>query len=189
MHFIPVMHVHESGNPKDITEDTEVDDARSCQVPWYNKTKQKAYIKKGGVVQEAMGIMRGPHGIAMAIFVNMAPIEIPTIRNEMLDAKEEGEVEDKKEGAKKSKTTEKPKAAKGKKDDKTEEAKKSKKPEKPEAANEVVKCGAHKLPDGWTTGQKKYKSGAKVGTEYKIWVAPDGTECDRWSKVESCLAC
>ena len=138
-------------------------------MPWYNKANQKAYIKKEGVVQESVGIVKGPHGIAMAIFVHMPPIEIPNIRNEMLDAQEEGDKEKKK-----------------KKEE--EEKKKPKVPKKPSAAKEAVQCGPHKLPDGWTTGTRKYKTGAKKDKEYKIWVAPDGTECDRWSKVECYLA-
>ena len=105
----------------------------------------------------------------MAIFMHMPPIKIPNIRNEMLDAQEEGDKEKKKK-------------------EEEEEKKKPKMAKKPNAAKEAVQCGPHKLPDGWTTGTKKYTTGAKKDKEYKIWVAPDGTECDRWSKVECYLA-
>jgi len=48
-----------------------------------------------------------------------------------------------------------------------------------------AKSGARVLPDGWTYGYKPRKTG---NDKDKVMIAPDGTMCDRWGKVQKYLA-
>ena len=55
-------------------------------VPWYDVASGKAFKDTGsdGVV-EALGVIPGPRGIAMAVFENEPPQEIPSITNEVVE--------------------------------------------------------------------------------------------------------
>ena len=77
-------------------------------------------------------------------------------------------------------------AGKGKKTIKLGEPKKA---GKGGAANhKKASAKARKLPKGWKLGHRLYLSGPKQGSKYKIFIAPDGSEHDRWSKIDAYIA-
>ena len=77
-----------------IEAEAEDDDCISIEeggieiaVPWYDAASGKAYKDKGAAgVVEALGVIPGPRGIALAMFEDEPPQEIPGITNDVAEA-------------------------------------------------------------------------------------------------------
>ena len=77
-----------------IEADVEDDDCISIEeggiaiaVPWYDAASGKAHKDKGAAgVVEALGVIPGPRGIALAIFEDEPPQELPGITNDVVEA-------------------------------------------------------------------------------------------------------
>lgn len=148
----------------------EGDEVSPC-LPWYNKKAKTACVKKGDQVVKSLALIPGDRGIVLAVFAGMPPLEIPGLRNDVLENPEESEREDEaKEGEPKAAKTKSKKAKKSPKANKLPKAKK---------ANKLPK--AKKLPKGWTT--KLVPRPSDETRKDKHWVSPEGQEFDRWSQV------
>ena len=57
--------------------------------PWYDVIKDKGYRQIPGQAapEEALGVVPGPEGIALACFATCFPLEIPGVSNDMLPSK------------------------------------------------------------------------------------------------------
>ena len=77
------MFTQHAKEPSDI--EVEEDQTRS-KVPWWDPKAANAF-RDGvdGKPEPALGVIPGPNGIALAVFENSAPIEIPEITNATLE--------------------------------------------------------------------------------------------------------
>ncbi len=85
-------------------------DTPDCNLPWWDAGEGKAYKQGRDKPEQAIAIIPGPNKMALAVFANCAPQEVPGLTNaawEKLQSKDAAEPPVKK--AKKAAASEKPK--------------------------------------------------------------------------------
>ena len=162
---------------KEKTVEVEYDPPK-CNVPWWDAgdCPPKAYREGDKGPEEALGIIEGPKGIALAVFPD-GPTELPGLTNAALKALQtKGDAEVPEESVLKrpasKETAQKTKAG--------------------TAGRGVLKRPASKetfkLPKGWKIIQTVRDSGKTKGNKDTYYVAPCGKKCRSPNDVTKYLA-
>ena len=182
MHKIKFLltYVKDSGTAVEVEADMI-----KCKVPWWDPSdgKGKAYREGADKPEEALGIIEGARGIALAVFPD-GPVEVPGLTNaawEALQAQGAAAI---------IKKTVQPNVAKPSPKKNMKKAGQGETPPHPVSApqrKKITEINGKKLPQGWTYYMKEKKTGTTQGASYKCYVAPSGKEFDRWQKNEKFL--
>ena len=70
--------------PSEVIELDVGEGGAGCSLPWYDVRTRKAYKQGIAGTEEALVVVPGPNGVALACFASSAPLEVPGLSNAAL---------------------------------------------------------------------------------------------------------